>query len=292
MLVSRGGKGAQTVERMPKKRKITLGKVQQTLLLPLWGRAKESQKTHPLLTDTAAIRLIDKIDYDFSHMEKGLDEISQLGWIFRCINIDRTVRRFLERHPNATVVNIGCGLDTTFERVDNGALRWYDLDLPDVTDLRNRLIPATGRRKQIASSVLDAGWFDKIIVKDRVFFIAAGVLYYFEEEEIKALFLSMADKFPGSEIIFDAASPFGVKMANRMVIKRSGMDEQSFLKWGLKDARRIERWDNRLKLVDAYPYFSHVTTAKRGMAVGLRVKMALFNFFNTSYMIHLRFSVS
>jgi O-methyltransferase involved in polyketide biosynthesis len=235
---------------MPKKRNITLGKVQQTLLLPLWGRAKESQKTNPLLVDTAAIRLIDRIDYDFSTMEKGLDEISQLGWIFRCINIDRTIEHFLERHPNATVVNIGCGLDTTFERVDNGALRWYDLDLPDVIDLRIKLIPAIERRQHITASVLDTGWFDEIIVKDHVFFIAAGVLYYFDEEEIKKLFLHMADRFAGGEIIFDAASPFGVKMANRMVIKRSGMDEQSFLKWGLKDARHIEQWDNRLKVVD------------------------------------------
>jgi O-methyltransferase involved in polyketide biosynthesis len=277
---------------MSKKNRITLGNVQQTLLLPLWGRAKESQKAYPLLIDTAATKLIKEIDYDFSAMEKGLDEVSQLGWIFRCINIDRTTEHFLEEHPNATVVNIGCGLDTTFERVDNGVLHWYDLDLPDVIDLRNRLIPASGRREYIAASVLDTRWFDEIIITDHVFFIAAGVLYYFDEEEIKKLFLHMADRYAGAEIIFDAASPFGVKMANRMVIKRSGMDEQSFLKWGLKDARRIEQWDKRFQVVDAYPYFSHVATPKKGMGVGLRVKMALFNFFKTSYMIHLRFSVS
>jgi len=277
---------------MPKKSNITVGKVQQTLLLPLWGRAKESQKANPLLVDDAARKLIDRIAYDFSQMEKGLDEISQLGWIFRCINIDRTIQQFLKRHPKATVVNIGCGLDTTFERVDNGALRWYDLDLPDVIDLRNRLIPPTGRRRHIASSAFDTGWFDEIIVKDRVFFIAAGVLYYFDEEEIKKLFLDMADRFPGGEIIFDATSPFGVKMANRMVVKRSGMDEESFLKWGLRGAHYIEQWDKRLQVVDTYPYFSCAHVTKKGMGLGLRVKMALFNFSKTSYMIHLRFTES
>jgi O-methyltransferase involved in polyketide biosynthesis len=271
---------------------ITLGKVQQTLLLPLWGRAKESQKTNPLLVDTAAIKLIDTIDYDFSRMAKGLDEISQLGWIFRCINIDKTIQHFLEKRPKATIVNLGCGLDTTFERVDNGALRWYDLDLPDVIELRSRLIPAAERRKHIASSAFDTGWFDEIVVQDHVFFIAAGVLYYFDEEEIKKLFLHIADRFPGSEIVFDATSPFGVKMANRMVIKRSGMDEESFLKWGLKSARHIEQWDRRLTVVGTYPYFSGVHIAKKGIGLRLRVKMALFNFFKTSYMIHLRFAES
>jgi O-methyltransferase involved in polyketide biosynthesis len=280
------------VERMAKKSKIALGEVQQTLLLPLWGRAKESQKSHPLLVDDAAKKLIDRIAYDFSKIDKSLDEISQLGWVFRCINIDKTIQQFLAKHPKATVVNIGCGLDTTFERVDNGALRWYDLDLPDVIELRNKLIPQTERRKYIAGSAFDIGWFDEIIVTDHVFFIAAGVLYYFEEEEIKGLFLRMAERFPGGEIIFDATSPFGVKIANRMVVKRSGMGEQAFLRWGLKKAHHIEQWDKRLKVVETYPYFSCAHVTKKGMGLGLRVKMALFNFSRTSYMIHLRFSGS
>jgi O-methyltransferase involved in polyketide biosynthesis len=257
-------------ERMSEKTKVSLGSVQKTLLLPLWGRAKESTKASPLLIDTAAANLMDKIDYDFSTMEENLDEISQLGWIVRCIHIDRTVKQFLEKHPNATVVNIGCGLDTTFERVDNGAFRWYDLDLPDVIDLRRMLIPENERRKYITSSAFDARWFGEIIVEDNTLFIAAGVLYYFDEAQIKRLFLEMADRFPGGEIIFDASSPFGVKMANRMVIKTSGMDEKSFLQWGLKSAREIEKWDMRIKLLDAYPYFSRVNLG--GLGLGIRLK--------------------
>jgi len=274
-------------ERMSEKTKVSLGSVQKTLLLPLWGRAKESTKANPLLIDTTAVNLMDKIDYDFSTMEENLDEISQLGWIVRCIHIDRTLKQFLEKHPNATVVNVGCGLDTTFERVDNGAFRWYDLDLPDVIDLRRMLIPENERRKYITSSAFDTRWFDEITVEDNTLFIAAGVLYYFDEAQIKRLFLEMADRFPGSEIIFDASSPFGVKMANRMVIKTSGMDEKSFLQWGLKSAHQIEKWDMRIKLLDAYPYFSRVNLG--GLGLGIRLKANLFNFFKASYMVHLKF---
>jgi O-methyltransferase involved in polyketide biosynthesis len=274
---------------MSEKTKMNLGNVQKTLLLPLWGRAKESQKPNPLIIDNAAVKLIDKIDYDFSKWEKNLDEISQLGWIFRCIHIDRTIKQFLEKHPKATVVNIGCGLDTTFERVDNGVLRWYDLDLPDVIDLRFKLIPMNERRKYIASSAFDTRWFDEILVKDNVLFIAAGVLYYFEEAQIKRLFFKMADRFPRSEIIFDISSSFGVKMANRMVIKRSGMDEKSFLKWGLNNAHQIEKWDKRMKVLDAYPYFCSVDIKKGGMGLRIKFKITLFNFFKASYMVHLKF---
>jgi O-methyltransferase involved in polyketide biosynthesis len=277
---------------MSEKAEIKLGNVQKTLLFPLWGRAKEAQKANPLLVDTTAVKLIERIDYDFSTMEKNLDEISQLVWIARCIHIDRTVKQFLEKHPNATVVNIGCGLDTTFERVDNGTLRWYDLDLPEVIDLRRMLIPENERRNYIARSTFDTRWFDEIVVNDNILFIAAGLLYYFDETEVKKLFLKMADTFPNSEIIFDATSPFGVKMANRMVIKRGGMDEKSFLEWGLKGANQIEKWDKRITVLDDYPYFYGVNLKMQGMGLTIKFKAALFNFFKASFMVHLKFQSS
>jgi O-methyltransferase involved in polyketide biosynthesis len=181
------------------------------------------------------------------------------------------------------------GQTATAERVDNRILHWYDLDLLDVIDLRHQLIPTNERRKYIISSVFDTRWFDEITVKDNVLFIAAGVLYYFDEAQIKRLFLRIADRFPGSEIIFDASSPFGLKIANRMVIKRSGMDERSFLQWGLKDTNQIEKWDKRIKVLDAYPYFCGVNIQKGGIGVKMKFKITLFNFFKTSYMIHLKF---
>jgi O-methyltransferase involved in polyketide biosynthesis len=275
---------------MSEKTKIGLTNVQETLLLPLWGRAKESQKDDPLLVDKEAVRIIDTIDYDFSKMEENLDEISQLSWIFRCIHIDRTVKELLNKHPEATVVNLGCGLDTTFERVTNGSLRWYDLDLPDVINLRSRLIPWNERRKDIPGSAFDTGWFDEILANDNhILFIAAGLLYFFDEMHIRELFLRMVDRFPGSEIMFDACSPFGIKMANRMVVKRSGMNEKAFLQWSLKSPQQIEKWDMRIKVLDAYPYFCRVSIKKGSIGLGLRFKARLFNFFKASSMVHVKF---
>src|SRR5215468_8482667 len=105
-----------------------LRSVQKTLLLPLWGRAVEARKARPFLLDATADRIITGIDYDFSAIARNISYITRLARIARSLHTDRTTRTFLDRHPEATVVNLGCGLDTTFERVDNGRLRWFDLD--------------------------------------------------------------------------------------------------------------------------------------------------------------------
>jgi O-methyltransferase involved in polyketide biosynthesis len=126
-----------------------LGSVQKTLLLPLWGRAVETRKREPLLVDRAAVEIIGKLDYDFSTIAANIRPITRLAWIARAIHVDRSVRELVARRPRATIVNVGCGLDTTFERVDNGQLSWVDLDLPDVIELRSRLVSQGPRRRSI-----------------------------------------------------------------------------------------------------------------------------------------------
>ena len=115
---------------------VELGDVQKTLFLPLWGRAMESKKPHPLLIDDLAVKIIDSVNFDFSLMTRNLDDITQIAWIKRSLIGDQIIKKFINLTPKGTIVNIGCGLDTTFERIDNDYLIWYDLDLPDVIELR------------------------------------------------------------------------------------------------------------------------------------------------------------
>jgi O-methyltransferase involved in polyketide biosynthesis len=240
---------------MTEKIAIELGNVQKTLFLPLWGRAFESKKPKPLLNDPTALAILDKVDYDFSTFASKISDLTRFAWIMRSIYVDQVIKAFLAKYPQATIVNIGCGLDTTFDRVDNGSLLWYDLDLPDVICLRQQLIPESPRRKSISTSFLEEGWLHEISVPQKVLFIAAGVFYYFEEPEIKTFLIRLADHFPGSEIMFDVSSPYGVKVANKMVIRNSGLDEKSYLKWGLNDPKTILAWDHRIKLLKTYFYF-------------------------------------
>ena len=272
---------------MPNKISLELGEVQKTLLLPLWGRAVESQRPHPRLIDKTAVDIIRDIDFDFAALTKNISSITRATWIQRSLYADSAVKKFLAENPTAAVVNVGCGLDTTFDRVDNGKVLWYDLDLPDVIKLRLNFICESARRKFIACSVLNEDWTDEVPDDTKVMFLAAGVLYYFPEPEIRSLIRRLADRFPCSELVFDAASPRGVKLANKVVIKKSGMDDRSFLRWGIENAKEMESWDSRISVVDQMPIFRDL---RQQLAPWKRVGPFISDILKIQFMVHLRFS--
>jgi len=240
---------------MPEKLVIPLGEVQKTLFLPLWGRAVETRKDRPLLSDPTAVRIMESVEFDFPTLARNMKSITRHAWIARSILIDRCVSAFLGVHPDGTVVNIGCGMDTTFDRVDNGRVRWFDLDLPDVIALRKEFIAGTSRRTSIASSFLEDGWFPQVEAQGKMLFVAAGVFYYYEEKEIRAFMLRLAGRFPGSAIVFDAASPRGVEASNRLVLRAGGLGDRSPLKWGLKSGKVLASWDPRIRVIAEHFYF-------------------------------------
>lgn len=235
---------------------IKLGSVQETLLLPLWGRAIESQKEKPILIDKKAISIINSIPYDFTLISKNISKISQASWIARSIYFDKKIKEFIGIHPDATIVNIGCGLDTTFDRIDNGKIQWFDLDLPDSIALRKKYISETDRRQFVSKSVFDTSWYDKIEKSRKVMLLIAGVIYYFNEPEVKKLFKDFHTFLPGTDIIFDYSSTLGIKMANKKVIDKGGIDKSAYLKWGIDSIHEIEKWDSFIKVISDMPMFN------------------------------------
>jgi O-methyltransferase involved in polyketide biosynthesis len=240
---------------MTNSQEINLGSVQETMLLPLWGRSVETQKQKPLLLDNKAVSIINSIPYDFTIIAKNISKLSRASWIARSIFFDKKIRKFIDKHPYATVVNVGCGLDTTFERIDNGNIHWIDLDLPDAIELRKKYFQETSRRRFIAKSVFDTSWYSDIGKKENVMLLLAGVIYYFDEPDVKKLFNDFHLSLPGSEIIFDYSSKLGIKLANKQVIKKGGMDEAAYLKWGIDNIFEIEKWDTHIKVICSMPMF-------------------------------------
>lgn len=269
-------------KKMATKIDVNLGHIQKTLFLPLWGRAMESKKPHPLLFDDLAVKIIDSVNFDFSLMSKNLDDITQIAWIKRSLICDQVIKKFLNHNPKGTIVNIGCGLDTTFERIDNGYLTWYDLDLPDVIELRRKFIKESVRRKFIASSFLEKAWLSEIEIKEKALFITIGILYYFHEQEIKDFIITLINTYPGSELLIDVCSPLGMKIANKKVVESSGLDKKSNLVWGLKNKKDILAWDERIKLLGTYSCFrDHHFQGIRNKIMGF-----LSDLLGIQYMIH------
>ncbi len=269
---------------MEPKIQIPKGNVQETLLLPLWGRATETLKNRPRLMDKKAVEIIERLDYDFSTIAKT-QSMSQHGWIARSLHTDRKVRGFMKKHPNATIVNIGCGLDTTFSRIDNGKIMFYELDLPDVIALRANFYKDSDRHKSIASSFLDTEWFEKINAKNGLLFLAGGVFMYFNEKQIKTFFVKAADYFKECDFFFDSLSPMAMKIAEKQVLKKGGMGMSMDGGWGLKPIKSLEKWDNRLRVVDAFPMYKGM---KKGLPLSQKIGLAIPDILGVCHMIYIR----
>lgn len=252
--------------------------------MPVWARATETRKDNPILTDITACRIIDSVDFDFSTMTNNLKEINQISWIARCKRGDLVIGDFIKRNPNGVIVNIGCGLDTTYERINNPQILWYDLDLPDVIELRKKILQESDKRKFIASSFMDTQWFNIIPEGKNVLFLAMGVFVYFEESLVKEFLIQVTGRFSGSELFFDVTSPKGVQVANK-VIEKSGLDSNSFFKWGLSSTKIFKSWDPRLTLIEEYYTFKF-----RNLELSLKNKILGFlsDAAKVQYMVHLK----
>ena len=234
----------------------TLSGVAETLLLPLYIRAMESQRPDALLKDDKAVALVKQMNYDSSWMTKmRVDEEDKVGLVLRNREFDRFVQDFLTRNPEAVVVHIGCGLDARFERVDNGRVEWFDLDLPEVIELRRQFIGGEGTRYHLlAHSAFDSAWLDTVSAhRPRPFlFLAEGVLMYFDEAQVKSLVLALRERFPGAELVLDAFSPFLIRM-NNLRISRTKIGARYH--WGLKRGKDLEQWSDGITLLDEWFVF-------------------------------------
>ncbi len=203
--------------------------VQETLVIPLYGRKMCSTLYPRLFYDETAIRLMDEIDYDFTLLEKKSKSLMQrFGFLeaaMRQNDLAWEVRDYLASHSDAAVVNLGCGLDSTGRSCDNGRCRIYNLDFPDVIRVRDELLPAGEREENILCDLNDTGWFGKIDASNGVVFFAAGVFYYFLTEQVKALVQAMHAAFPGGRLVFDAANRKAVKLMLKTWLKTADIQD-------------------------------------------------------------------
>ncbi len=228
------------------KTKVNLDITQETLLIPLWARAVEQEKEDPIIKDPKSAKILQEIDYDFDKFAEAQD--SQVACCLRGLILDNWVRNYLLENPKGPIVEIGAGLDTRFERVDNGLLHWFDLDLPDSMTLRQQFFEATKRRHFITASALDTGWIDRVKAAGEGpwMFVAEGVLMYLSEAQVKQLFANLLHHFPGSWFAFDSMSPYMVENQKR---HDSLKYTSAKFDWGIQDIWQVKDWDCRYNVM-------------------------------------------
>lgn len=225
--------------------------ISETLLIPLYMRAKESRRQDDaILHDPLAQAIVGQIEYDYSKFDTA--KMSEIGCAIRCRFFDDKVRDFIRAHAHPVIVNIGCGLDARYQRTVEGEsnVSFYSLDLPETISLRRRFIPEASNETYLSQSMFETGWMERIRQDhpdSDVLLITEGVIMYFDEATLRQFFNDLCTHFDSAEIWFDTMGTLGIKKQNKHdALKKM----EATFRWGLNDGRLLESWNSRLHLIE------------------------------------------
>lgn len=264
-----------------------IGGIPETMLIPLWAKGAETRRPDGILRDESAVAILEQLDYDFGKFAKS--KLSQLGCAVRSVLIDNALKEVLSRHPGAVVVNLGARLDTRPKRLSGENFsRWIDLDVPEAIELRKQFFAGDPRMESIAKSVLDLSWMEDIHPDGKpVVFIAEGLLMYFSEEELRPVFNALAEKFPGSEMIYELISPLMLNHQNKHD-SVGKLDEKPAFRWSMLRAADIESWHSYIRYIEEWNYF--FTHPERWGIFGKIARCPLFRAKFACRIVHIAFN--
>lgn len=223
--------------------KTNLGDVQETMLIPLCIKANETLRKNARIKDQKAVEIIESLDVDREKFDKFL---SHEGVIARTVMIDKYLKNYIAKYPEAVIVNMGCGLCNRFERVDNGSVQWFDLDLPDAIAFRRKFYEEHPRVTMVEGSILESAWTKKIPKDRKIIFIAEGLLMYFSQYEVKKILNILACSFSDFILIAELIAPITSHMSKcHDTIKSTSAS----FGWGTKSGRELEELCGGLKLI-------------------------------------------
>ena len=251
------------------KNELDFSGVEETALLTLYARAIESRKDNPILKDEKAEEIAAKLDElhqqhtggkEKHYFSRTFDSKLAIHIPLRSNKFDEYTRAFIMKYPECVVVNLGCGMDTRFFRVDNQKILFFDVDLPEMIRWKKQLITETGRYKMIGQSVLEMDWMDQVSALQKpVIFLAEGLFMYLPRESVKSLVLEMQKRFPGSELVCELTNRawvegFWGKMAAMKMKRRLKMGADAGFKFGVSDASELETWHEGIELLEKWFY--------------------------------------
>ena len=223
---------------------VRWGSVEWTNLCMLYLRACESRLAHPVLGDHFAAQDVARIDYDFRRIHRrARPAFNQFGVALRSAQFDAWITDYLNGHPDAVVLHLGCGLHSRpFRMAAAESVRWFDVDLPQVIALRRQLYSESETYRMVGSSVTDPGWLDELPAGGPVLIVAEGLLMYLTPADVTKLLHRLVDRFDTGELLADLLSVWALRLSRVFL---SGM-----VKWGTRDGGEITRWDARLRLIE------------------------------------------
>ena len=232
-----------------------VNKVADTLFIPLFMKQKETVKANGFFKDETACSILEKVDYDFSKYENS--RRSCVGCAIRANYFDKVTADFIKNKDNPIIVTVGCGLDARFQRLGKKITEkaiFYEVDLPEVIEFREKLIPASSNDIYIKGSMFEETWMNLLTKKhqDKSFlFIVEGVFMYFEKGMVKSVFEQLAKRFTNSQILFDVTSSWMCRNSNKHdAVKHSN----AVFKLECDDDYEMESWAQNLRFISSKGY--------------------------------------
>jgi len=207
---------------------LTLGDIQTTAIIPLAIKANETKRPNARIKDPMAVKIIDSLGIDTKPYDKFM---SHEGVVARTIMLDRSLKQMILENPESVILNIGCGFDNRFERLDNGKILWFDIDLPDTIVARKKAFPERERVTMISGSILESDWTSQIPKDRNLIVIAEGLFMYLTMDEIKQALNVLKNSFKKGTLIAEQNNKFMVKnqkyhdtVKNTKAVFKSGTD--------------------------------------------------------------------
>lgn len=230
--------------------RIEKDSVQETLIIPLYARKKCSDKFPKLYSDPMASAICERIDYDFSALDKKYEtlgyEFGAMEGALRQMDMMWEIADYLKDRPNASIVCLGCGLDFDPRRCCGEKNKIINVDFPDVIAVRETIAEKDEREVNIASDLTDLSWMDKVDGKNGVILYAAGVFHYLKKEDVKKIALAVAEKFPGGRLIFDTVGMIGYKLMMKIALKSHSMNDFGKLFYTGNAVKDLSGWSNKI----------------------------------------------
>jgi O-methyltransferase involved in polyketide biosynthesis len=232
--------------------RVQLSGARETLLATLYGRALDARGADPILGDRLADEITRRLDYDFGKLK--VTSSDAMGVAVRAKYVDKMAAQALGDVSDPVLLHLGCGLDTRAFRLDPEArLEWYEVDFPEVIELRRAVVPDRPRSHPVASSVTDLGWLDQVPAGRPVVVVAEGLMQYLRKEEFVRLFRSLVERFPTGQLVLDSWNSFAARFGKyQRSIRATGATTGG---WGIDDPSVLERWIPGLRLVAAHGYW-------------------------------------
>lgn len=227
---------------------LKFGDIQETALIPLAIKASETARPNARIKDEKAKAIIDTLGVDVSRYDPFL---SHEGVVARTIMYREQLKELLEKYPDAVCINLGCGFDDKFSQVDNGRLRWFDVDLPDQIAVRRKVYDDRDRCVMLDGDALSGDWTKSVPASDMYLIVMEGVLEYFSKEQVKTCLNMLCDCFPHGYLLAELHSPFLAKNSKHHdAVKNTN----ATFGWGTKSGMEYLDLEPRMKLVSETSY--------------------------------------